>query len=302
VIAVQRKSQVDWKEYEREIEAQFRSEYPSAQIRGNVKMPGKLSGVERQIDLLIQEQVCDFSVTIVIDAKYHSRKIDVKDVEEFLGLVRDVGAHKGVMIASEGYTPAAIQRAYADDVDVILEVLNFKDLPLLSGYGALPYSGSNGVALPAPFGWIIDATRRPGTLAYLYQQGLTFEEATKAHEFMYINFWTKANDGICDLESLLRHQEAYMREGNNPVSSITFTDGVQRGDNIRTTIREARFKAYPGIAEWTGFVCFNDFIFMCVLFTPDELAAKNLRKLRFVMRKVFPMKVQHSEANTTPHK
>jgi Restriction endonuclease len=293
---------LDWKEYEREIEAQFRSEYPSAQIRADIKMPGKLSGIERQIDLLIQELVCDFSVTIVIDAKYHSRKIDVKDVEEFLGLVRDVGAHKGVMIASEGYTPAAIQRAYSDDVDVILEVLNFKDLPLLSGHDALPYSGSNGVALPAPFGWTIDGTQGRGALAYLYEQGLTFDEATKAHEFMYVNFRTKSDDSICDLAALLRHQETYMRESSNPVSSISFVDGVQRRDNIRTTIREARFKNYPCMAEWTGFVDFNDFIFMCVLFSPDELAAKNLRKLRFLLRKVLPMRVQHSGASTVPQK
>lgn len=37
---------------------------------------------------------------------------------------------------------------------------------------------------------------------------------------------------------------------------------------------------------------FSDFIFMCVLFTPDELAEKNLSKLRFVMRKVIKLKVR----------
>jgi hypothetical protein len=93
----------------------------------------------------------------------------------------------------------------------------------------------------------------------------------------------------------------WVKKELSPKQILAFIDGVQRGDNVRTTIREARFKNYPGIAEWTGFVDFNDFIFMCVLFTPDELAAKNLRKLRFLMRKVLPMKVQHSEANTMPH-
>src|SRR6202011_3208528 len=39
------------------------------------------------------------------------------------------------------------------------------------------------------------------------------------------------------------------------------------------------------------FVDFESFVFMCVLFTPDQLERKNLRKLRFVLREVFPMTI-----------
>jgi hypothetical protein len=87
---------LDWKEYEREVEAHFRAEYPSARIEHNVLLDGKLSGTKRQIDLLIKAQICDLPIKIVIDAKHRATKIDVKTVEEFLGLVRDVGAHKGI--------------------------------------------------------------------------------------------------------------------------------------------------------------------------------------------------------------
>jgi hypothetical protein len=44
---------------------------------------GKFSRVERQIDILVEEQPSDLSFRIVVDAKYRGRKIDVGDVEAF---------------------------------------------------------------------------------------------------------------------------------------------------------------------------------------------------------------------------
>jgi len=145
---------LDWKEYEREIEAHFRLEYPSAYITRNAKRRGRFSNALREIDVLIEQQVCDLPFRIVIDAKFRGRKIDVKDVEEFLGMVRDVCAHKAIMISPEGYTDAAIQRASAGDADVILDVLKFSELQCYQGFGAFPFAGQHAVALlPLSGGW-----------------------------------------------------------------------------------------------------------------------------------------------------
>jgi len=78
-------SKVDWQQYEREIEDQFRVAYPSARITANAKVIGKFSKVECQIDLLIEEQASDFSFRIAVDAKHRGRRLDVGDVEAFLG-------------------------------------------------------------------------------------------------------------------------------------------------------------------------------------------------------------------------
>ena len=137
----------------------------SAEITPNAKLPGKFSKVERQIDLLIEERASDFAFRIVIDAKYRGRKIDVGDVEAFIGLTRDVEAHTGMMVALEGYTPAAVNRAHNDDLDIILDVLNLDELKAFQGPTAIPYSGEYGVSIAAPFGWVMDATRRPQMLA-----------------------------------------------------------------------------------------------------------------------------------------
>jgi Restriction endonuclease len=289
---------MDWKCYEKEITDQFQASYPASKITPGAKLIGKFSKVERQIDLLVEEQASDFSFRIVIDAKYRGRKIDVGEVEAFLGLIRDVEAHTGVMVALEGYTPAAVNRAHYDDLDVILDVLNLDELKMFQGFGAVPDHGEHGVALPSPFGWIIDATVREGGVAWLYQRGLTFEEASGRWEFMYVNFWSKKDEKVPDLDALLKHQEAYIRE-SFPEAEISYLDGVQgQKTGARTLIRQMKNKKYP-VPEYTGFIDFDEFILMCVLFTPEELERKNLRKLRQVLRQTLPMSVRHEKAITS---
>lgn len=284
---------VDWKQYEREIESHFRREYPNANISANAKLLGRFSQIERQIDLLIQEQVCDLPFRIVVDAKFRGRKIDVKDVEEFLGMARDVSAHKAILISQEGYTDAAINRSNADDADVILDILNFSQLHSYQSFGAFPFSGPHAVALPAPFGWVVDGTQGRGALAWLYQQGLTLDEASKAGEFMYINL-SKKDAKFKDLRSLCTIQEYLLRQ-NPHLISIDLMEGVSRKD-FSTSIRKVVYDAAtrPGLpdeTEYTGFADFSEFIFMCVLFTRDTLREKNLSKLRYVLRKVLPIRV-----------
>lgn len=281
---------MDWKQYEHEIEEQFRANYPSAEITPNAKLVGKFSKVERQIDLLIEERASDFAFRIVVDAKHRGRKIDVSDVEAFIGLTRDIEAHTGMMVALEGYTPAAVNRAHNDDLDIILDVLNLDELRAFQGFAAIPYAGDRGVSMSAPFGWIVDATQRGEMVATLYQRGLAFEEATKNHEFMYVNFWNKRNDDVNSIEALLKFQQSYMLRGDPNGEILILEEGRNQRTGARTLIRRFKKKSYP-TPEYTGFIDFEDFIFMCVLFTPESLERKNLRKLRFILRDAFPMKV-----------
>src|SRR4029077_18772710 len=120
--------EISWQQYEQEITDSFRSQYPDAKITHNAKIVGRFSKVERQIDLLVEEQVADFPFRIAIDAKHHAKRIDVNDVEQFLGLPGDVAVDVGVMISPEGYSQAAINRAHYDNSRLELDILNFKEL------------------------------------------------------------------------------------------------------------------------------------------------------------------------------
>lgn len=109
----QTKKDRDWRLYERFV-ATLHSKESSREktIIPNAKLIGCISGVERQIDLLIDARLQEeISRRVIVDAKFRGRKINVKDVESFEGMMKDCRAHRGILVCSNGYTPAALRRA-----------------------------------------------------------------------------------------------------------------------------------------------------------------------------------------------
>lgn len=103
----------DWRLYERFVATLHAKESSREKtIIPNAKLIGCISGVERQIDLLIDARLQEeISRRVIVDAKFRGRKIDVKDVESFEGMMKDCRAHRGILVCSNGYTPAALRRA-----------------------------------------------------------------------------------------------------------------------------------------------------------------------------------------------
>jgi hypothetical protein len=278
---------MNWKDYENEILDCFCEQFPNAEISHNVTILGRYSKVQRQIDVLIEDYVAGNRMRIIVDGKYFSKNIDVKGVEMFIGMLNDCEAHKGLLITQKGFSKAAISRSYYDPIDIELDILNFKDLQNFQGLYAIPYSGNHGVDLPAPLGWIIDATRRPNLLAALYQRGLTLDEAIENREWMYVNIFSK-DESIRNLDDLLKFQDESIMY-TFPGSTISYIPTIKRNDaNLK--IRVADIMAYP-TKEYTGFVEFPEFIFFCVLFSPNEFTKKNIRKLESILQQVKPFKV-----------
>lgn len=103
----------DWRTYERFV-ANLMSDEASANLTviPNAKLTGAISGTERQIDVLIDARLQeDVSRRIIVDAKFRRRKIDIKEVESFEGMMRDCRAQYGILVCPNGYSPAALQRA-----------------------------------------------------------------------------------------------------------------------------------------------------------------------------------------------
>lgn len=81
-------------------------------VTPNVRIRGAVSGVQRQIDVLVNSRVVDgVDRRVIVDAKLRRRKIDVTDVEQFEGMMRDCRARSGVLVCSAGYTRGAERRA-----------------------------------------------------------------------------------------------------------------------------------------------------------------------------------------------
>lgn len=91
---------------------------PQADVLHNVRLRGRHTGTMRQIDVLVREQIGQYEISIVIDCKDYKHPIDVKGVEEFAGLLDDVGAQKGVLVCPLGFTANAKKRAAGLQIDV----------------------------------------------------------------------------------------------------------------------------------------------------------------------------------------
>ena len=100
-----------WRQLEELVADIQRDLAPGAEVLHNVKLKGRLSGVDRQIDVLVRQSIGQYEMKIAIDCKDYASAVDVKGVEEFFGLVNDVGAHQGAMVSPKGFTAAAKSRA-----------------------------------------------------------------------------------------------------------------------------------------------------------------------------------------------
>jgi hypothetical protein len=95
-----------------------RSLAPKAKVTHDARLAGRKSQRQRQIDVLVEDKIGHYGIMIVIDCKDYSRPVDVKGVEEFWGLVDDVGAHKGALVCPKGFTQGAKERALGYQIDL----------------------------------------------------------------------------------------------------------------------------------------------------------------------------------------
>ena len=104
----------EWRQYERLVALLTADEYDESQLTviPNAKIKGFISQRKRQIDVLVDYRFdTDLNRRIIFDAKYKKRPIDIKEVESFEGMMKDVGAQRGFIICSNGHTKSALRRA-----------------------------------------------------------------------------------------------------------------------------------------------------------------------------------------------
>lgn len=107
----------DWKKLEH-LAAEIQSQLsPSSTISCDVKIPGKSSGTERQIDVLIEDRVGQFPIRIAIECKDHSTPVDVNVIGAFYSLLQDTKISKGVLVCPGGFTKAALQLAASHGIE-----------------------------------------------------------------------------------------------------------------------------------------------------------------------------------------
>lgn len=103
-----------WRQYERLVALLTANEYDERNftVIPNARIKGFISERKRQIDVLVDYRYdTDLNRRIIFDAKHKKSPIDIKEVESFEGLMKDVNAKRGFIICSNGYTKSALRRA-----------------------------------------------------------------------------------------------------------------------------------------------------------------------------------------------
>lgn len=279
---------MNWRKYEANILEYFTLRYPDQRISFDQQILGRYSKVKRQVDILIEGEVAGYDLRIIVDCKYFSKNVDVKAVESFCSMVDDLDAHQGILITNKGYSKAAINRAFYGNSQIELDVLNFDALRKYQSFCAIPYKGDFSVMVLAPFGWVLDLEDTVNSFASLHQRGVSFSDAKRKMEFMYMQFWVREIPDF-KIMNLIREQNENLLIAD-PQTTFEMLNGVLRKDGRETMIRVADIKKHDTL-EITGFIEFENHIFFIVLFTPRELRKRNLRKLQFVLETAIPAQI-----------
>jgi len=96
-----------WKRFEELVKKVQEELATSAVVKLDARIIGKDTGISRQIDISVRQSIGNYDILVVIDCKDYSNPVDIKAVESFMGLAKDVQANKGVMVSSNGFTKTA---------------------------------------------------------------------------------------------------------------------------------------------------------------------------------------------------
>ena len=280
---------MDWHQYEVVIKEAFEARFPEAAVTLNAKVLGRHTKTKREIDILIEDHVADVPIRVIVDAKYFSKKVNIKVVESFISMAKDVEAHQGVLITNKGYSKAALNRAHYGSEHIELDILNFDELRAGQGLEAIPYAGNDGLLISAPMGWVVDNSKNDNWVACLYQRGKSFQKALNAMEFIYLKFWKKTNE-VDDIESLAKLQNERLREEYGNVR-IENSNAPKRNDKHETRLRKAYIRN-GALIELTGYIDIGDAIAFAVSLSPKTVSNRHILKLNHLLRCSLPIKVK----------
>ncbi|MBS1663653.1 MAG: restriction endonuclease [Bacteroidetes bacterium] len=91
---------------------------PHATIKKNDRIKGIESGIEREIDISLKRDFGGHEILMIIQAKDHKKKADIKILGEFDSVIRDVRASRGILICNAGFTKTAKEYAKNRAIDL----------------------------------------------------------------------------------------------------------------------------------------------------------------------------------------
>ena len=289
---------MNWQEYEKQVFAEIQRIYPNANIVHDTRLPGRFSRTTRQVDILISGTAAGLLFRTVVDTKFYDKKLDVKDIEQFIGMIEDLDCSHGMLITEKGFSAAAEYRAATNPQAIALDIVSFGDLSSFqTSGGAIAFTDHHAVTIAPPLGWAIDCRPEQDFAASLYNRSLkSREHAMKSQHFMYVMI--AARDVFDTLDELIQSQEAKTVERIRPEPDFQYSDWkCSSGKTLR--IRQIYIPGSPSI-EVTSFVEFERFYCYVVLVMPLVYQHVDFPKLVYVSENLLPMEVKQDPDSGMP--
>lgn len=281
---------MNWKEFEIRIFEYYKTVLHDIEVIHNHKIKGLISGRSRQIDIYINGRFEGKEQIVIIDAKKYNKKINIKDVESMLSMVADIGANKGILVTSIGYSRSAINRAHNDTQDFELDILRPEDVSESCGLEAIIRKAKYGAIMLAPFGWIFNPNLvgRIGFLTFAYPTGTLFEDSFKNRELIAIDIISK-NAYPFTIERYFNDREILMNI--NPdfiVRKLIETRPIHKAKKV--DVYENVFKN-RNTKEFIGILDLEDFYIICYLECSCHFVERDIEKMLFVLENLRPLNV-----------
>lgn len=92
---------------------------PDCIVTHDDKIPGKDSGIDRQIDVSIRGKVGTHEILVIVQCKnFKGSRVNVNHIGELHSVMRDVGASKGILVSNAGFTKGAKGLARKQGIDL----------------------------------------------------------------------------------------------------------------------------------------------------------------------------------------
>lgn len=291
---------MDWKEYEKLTHQYFKSRFPNSKITHDVKLIGKRSNTQRQIDVLIEEIICGYNIRIAIECKNWANPIDVSNVEQFIAKLDDIDVQKGVMITKSGYTKAAKMLSKSSN-NLQLHVLKFNELDDFQGFWGNPYRGCYGALVCPPNGWLLDSKipseLSDNALCFLYPMELKVEKAFKERNIIIFNIPQLTLDLSQKnaLKQFLKKEEETIYHFDRKAKIHYLNESTKQG-NLKIRITEypgSKYIETAGIANTGKFILFVYGVH--TEFDKDEF----LNHIKFIFQQILPIEIQGVDPNNS---
>ena len=114
------KKRMTWQEYQDGVCELYAQAEGLGVVERNQHIPDRVTGQKRQVDGLLTIPTKGHTVRVLLEAKFHSSPIDVKDVEQTIALSHAVRADKAVLVVANGWTEPAFRLAQFSSMDIRL--------------------------------------------------------------------------------------------------------------------------------------------------------------------------------------